>query len=74
MRSSNWSASHRLLTLFGSGGVGKTRLAMQVGAELLDNYPDGVWLADFAPITDPELVSSVIAKSIGHDPGGGPQS
>ncbi len=56
---------HKLLTLFGSGGVGKTRLALQVGAEILDHYPDGVWLADFAPITDPELVSSVIAKEIG---------
>ena len=56
---------HKLLTLFGSGGVGKTRLALQVGAEVLDHHPDGVWLVDFAPITDPELVSSVIAKEIG---------
>jgi predicted ATPase/class 3 adenylate cyclase len=56
---------HKLVTLFGSGGVGKTRLALQVGAEVLDQYPDGVWLIDFAPITDPELVSSVIAKEIG---------
>ncbi len=56
---------HKLLTLFGSGGVGKTRLALQVGAEVLDQNPDGVWLADFAPITDPELVSSVISKEIG---------
>jgi predicted ATPase/class 3 adenylate cyclase len=56
---------HKLLTLFGSGGVGKTRLALQVGAEVLDQNPDGVWLADFAPISDPELVSSVIAKEIG---------
>jgi len=56
---------HKLLTLFGSGGVGKTRLALQVGAEVLDDYPDGVWLADFAPITDPELVSSIIAKELG---------
>jgi predicted ATPase/class 3 adenylate cyclase len=56
---------HKLLTLFGSGGVGKTRLALQVGAEVLDHYPDGVWLADFAPITDPELVSSVIAQELG---------
>ncbi len=56
---------HTLLTLFGSGGVGKTRLALQVGAEVLDHYPDGVWLADFAPITDTELVSSVIAKELG---------
>ncbi|HEV2909428.1 MAG TPA: adenylate/guanylate cyclase domain-containing protein [Candidatus Eremiobacteraceae bacterium] len=58
-------SQHKLLTLFGSGGVGKTRLALQVGAEVLDQYPDGVWLADFAPITDPELVSSIIAKELG---------
>ena len=58
-------SQHKLVTLFGSGGVGKTRLALQVGAEVLDHYPDGVWLADFAPITDPELVSSVIAKELG---------
>jgi len=56
---------HRLLTIVGSGGVGKTRLAVQVGADLLDHYPDGVWLADFGPITDPELASSVIAKALG---------
>jgi class 3 adenylate cyclase len=56
---------HKLLTLFGSGGIGKTRLALQVGAEILDQNPDGVWFADFAPITEPELVSSVIAKEIG---------
>ena len=56
---------HRLLTLVGSGGVGKTRVAMQVAADLLDHYPDGVWFADFAPITDPELVSSVIAQVLG---------
>ncbi len=58
-------SKHKLLTLFGSGGVGKTRLALQVGAEVFDHHPDGVWLVDFASITDPELVSSVIAKEIG---------
>ena len=45
--------------------MGKTRLALQVGVEVLDQYPDGVWLIDFAPINDPELVSSVIAQEIG---------
>jgi predicted ATPase len=56
---------HRLVTLVGSGGVGKTRLALQVGTQLLDRYPDGVWFVDLAPISDPELVSSVIAQAIG---------
>jgi class 3 adenylate cyclase len=58
-------AEHRLVTLFGAGGIGKTRLAVQLGADVLDRFPDGVWIADLAPITDPELVSSVVAKALG---------
>jgi len=56
---------HRLLTIVGSGGVGKTRLAIRVGAELLDRYPNGVWFVDFAPITDPQLVAIVTAQALG---------
>ncbi len=56
---------YRLLTLVGSGGVGKTRLAIQAGAQLLDLYPDGVWFVDFAPITDPRLAASVTAQALG---------
>jgi predicted ATPase/class 3 adenylate cyclase len=56
---------HRLLTISGSGGVGKTRLALQAGADLLDRYPDGVWFADLAPVSDQALVASVVASVIG---------
>jgi predicted ATPase/class 3 adenylate cyclase len=53
---------HRLVTLVGAGGVGKTRLASQVGAELLDSYPDGVWLLEQAPISDGNLIPSALAS------------
>ena len=56
---------HRLVTITGSGGVGKTRIALQVGADLIDRFPDGVWFADLAPITDPELAASVVASALG---------
>ncbi|HEV2037123.1 MAG TPA: NB-ARC domain-containing protein, partial [Candidatus Eremiobacteraceae bacterium] len=51
----------RLLTLVGPGGVGKTRLALQVGADLLDRYPEGVWVIQLASLTDPELLPSEAA-------------
>jgi non-specific serine/threonine protein kinase len=56
---------HNLVTLSGAGGMGKTRLAQRVGADLLDNYSDGVWFADLAPISDRELVASVVAQALG---------
>ncbi len=55
----------RLVTLTGSGGAGKTRLAIQVAADMAEGYPNGVWLAEFAPITDPALVSKTVAFALG---------
>ncbi|MFN2462011.1 MAG: adenylate/guanylate cyclase domain-containing protein, partial [Candidatus Velthaea sp.] len=53
-----------LVTLVGTGGAGKTRCALQVGAELLDGSGDGVWLVELAPTSDPSLVASVIAQAL----------
>jgi predicted ATPase/class 3 adenylate cyclase len=55
----------RLLTLTGPGGTGKSRLALQAGAELLEGFEDGVYFVSLASITDPELVPSAIAGSLG---------
>jgi predicted ATPase/class 3 adenylate cyclase len=52
----------RLLTLVGAGGIGKTRLALQAGAEVLDRYADGVWVADFGTISDPDLIVEAVAQ------------
>lgn len=51
-----------LLTLVGAGGIGKTRLALQVGAELVERYPDGVWLVELASLSDPELMANIAAQ------------
>lgn len=55
----------RLVTLVGPGGAGKTRLSLQVAAELLDTFVDGVWFVDLAPIHDAGLVGSTIAHALG---------
>jgi predicted ATPase/class 3 adenylate cyclase len=55
----------RLLTLLGIGGLGKTRLSLEVAAEVLDDYPDGVWFVDLAPMTDERLVPQAVASVLG---------
>src|ERR671920_1207043 len=54
----------RLLTLTGTGGTGKTRLALQSAAELIDEFEDGVFFVALAPISDPELVASTLAGAL----------
>lgn len=56
----------RLLTLIGAGGCGKTRLSLQVAADVLDQYPDGAWLVELAPISDPALVPQTVASVLGQ--------
>jgi transcriptional regulator with XRE-family HTH domain len=56
--------SHRLVTLVGTGGAGKTRCAIKVAAEMRGAYDDGVWLVELASISDPALVGSVIARTL----------
>ncbi len=55
----------RLLTLTGSGGCGKSRLALQVAANRLDMYPDGVWVVELASVTDSDLVAQEVALVLG---------
>jgi predicted ATPase/DNA-binding SARP family transcriptional activator len=57
--------SHRLLTLIGAGGCGKSRLAMALAAEATAEYPDGVWWVPLQALTDPELVLPTIAHALG---------
>ena len=54
-----------LLTLIGPGGTGKTRLSIQAASEFPDQYPDGVWLVELAPILDPLLIPRITATAIG---------
>ena len=54
----------RLVTLTGPGGMGKTRLSLQVGAELIDHFPDGVYFVTLAPIADPDLIAPAIARTL----------
>jgi predicted ATPase/DNA-binding CsgD family transcriptional regulator len=58
-------AENRLVTLTGAGGVGKTRLAVHVGIEIAEQFGDGVWYVDLAPITDPDLLAVATARAFG---------
>src|SRR5829696_2725583 len=57
-------AMTRLLTLTGAGGSGKTRLALEVARDLLEAYPDGVWLVELAPLSEEELVPKAVAEAL----------
>ena len=61
----------RVLTLTGGGGTGKTRLSLQAAAEVLENYPDGVWFIELAPLTDPSLVAQGVTQvlNVAEEPG-----
>lgn len=55
----------RLVTLIGPGGAGKTRLSLQVAAELVEKFPHGVWLVELAPLSDPAVIVQVVATVFG---------
>jgi predicted ATPase len=58
-------SSHRLVTLTGVGGVGKTRLALEVATRLADEFPDGAWVFELAAVTDPAAVPDAVAALLG---------
>jgi predicted ATPase/class 3 adenylate cyclase/DNA-binding CsgD family transcriptional regulator len=59
------SGGSRLVTIAGPGGIGKSRLALQAAADALDGTGDGVWLAELAPVAEPELVTRTAAAALG---------
>jgi predicted ATPase/DNA-binding winged helix-turn-helix (wHTH) protein len=59
------TAAHRLVTLTGAGGIGKTRLGFDVARRLLPKFADGVWVIELAPLSDPDLVPAAVATELG---------
>jgi class 3 adenylate cyclase len=57
--------THRLITLTGVGGTGKTRLSLQVAADMVDQFRDGVWFVELASISDPDLLAQTIVSCLG---------
>jgi DNA-binding winged helix-turn-helix (wHTH) protein len=68
------AARHRLVTLTGPGGIGKTRLALAVARRLLPQFADGVWLAELAPLSNAGLVAGAVAAAVGLELSGGSAS
>jgi len=62
---------NRLVTVLGTGGIGKTRLGLETARGMLEEFADGVWLAELAPLTDPDLVASAINTALGLQSGAG---
>src|SRR5947208_8870928 len=58
-------SSHRVVSLVGVGGVGKTRLALSVARAAVADFPDGIWLVELGPIADGELIPATVAASTG---------
>jgi len=58
-------AEHRLVTLTGSGGAGKSRLSLQVATESLDRFSNGIWLVELAPLAEPDLIPQTILTAVG---------
>ena len=63
--------THRLVTLVGAGGIGKTRLAVEVARNLAPGFADGAWVADLGPVSDPGLVPVTVADALGLSLAGG---
>ncbi|MDR7419329.1 MAG: adenylate/guanylate cyclase domain-containing protein [Armatimonadota bacterium] len=61
----------RLLTLTGPGGTGKTRLALHLGVDVIDQFPDGVYFVPLAPVVDPSFVPSTVGRALGIQESGG---
>lgn len=59
--------SHRLVTLTGVGGCGKTRLAIRAASSVMELFPDGIFFADLTPVSDPDVVAGVVAAAVGFD-------
>lgn len=57
-------ASHRLVTLIGTGGIGKTRLAIEVARQMVSRFPDGVWIAELGHLSSPNLVAATVAMAL----------